>query len=739
MAISSDRSAAQDYLTIVFNRKLWLIFTFIIGTLCSAIYSYSLPALYRSSTLILVEPQQIPTSYISPTVTSTVQERLTTISQQILSRTNLEKIIAQFNINRDDPEYASQIQSIIIYIHKWLNIDLYRIIDILSPNKDRTSVHLEAIIERMRKDIDVKVVGSGNAFTISYVGGDPPTTMKVTNTLASLFIEENLRLREQQAAGTTEFLTSQLLEAKRQLEKQEHVLKEFKERHMGALPGQMDANLKTLDRLQLELQTINEALRTVADRKIALQRFALEVKNSSESNQLTTRTGELENLTSKKTKLKQDLAKLQAQFNDNYPDITILKKQISETEAQIRVTEKQSTSEGSTSETSNPSESSRTQLATKFAADIVATHSEIESLKRRREQTITAIKQYEKRVEDTFANEQHLLDLTRDYEMSQKNYQALLDKRLAAKISENLERKQKGEQFRILDPANIPQRPYQPDRLKIMLLGSLLSLGLGVGIILLKEYLSPAFRRPEDFHGTIELPVLAAIPRQKVKPSKHAPLFVQEPDSVVAEQYRILYTRINRLIRERPQTIVAVSSALKGEGKTLTVLNLALVAARDFGKKTLLIDGDLKNPALSNYLNLQPQSDLVDVIFKKTDIQSTTIPFERDNLFILPIAKRMNSSSSILSSPQMKETLSMLKEQYDLILIDSPPILSLPDMNILENLVDVAVLIVRAEKTPRHAVVTAISSLISDKLVGIILNDVRQPLSRYERYYAGKI
>lgn len=744
--MNQNRLTAQDYIEIILRRKWWLIFALFLGTILAALYSYSLPPVYRSSTLILVEPQKIPTAYVSPTVTSTLQERLGTISQQILSRTNLERIILQFGLYGQERRNAAGVFDRLVQRLKSLtNLDVEKIFTQFDLPKTAEPVPLETLVERVRKNIEVTVIGGGNAFSVSYEGRDPLTAMKVTNTLASLFIEENLKIREQQAEGTSEFLESQLAEAKRQLEKQEQALKEFKEIHMGALPGQMDANLRTLDRLQLELQTVNDALRTAEERKSALTRFKLEMKNIDEAlKSIADVTGTplgagTDPTTPHVARLKEELTRLQTQFTDNYPDIVLLKKQISEAEAQMGKAGAPQTPAPAPSPASRQGDGIGAQPLNLYSTELLTLNSEVESLKRRRERVAAQIKEYEMRVETTFNNEQTLLNLTRDYETSQRNYQALLDKRLNAKISENLEKRQKGEQFRILDPANLPQKPYKPDRRKIILLGSLLSAAMGVGGILLQEFLRPSFRKPEDFNGTIDLPVLAAIPSNKLVQSKnHGLTTLQEPYSFMVEQYRLLYTKISQLTTGKPHTVFAISSAIQEEGKTVTALNLALVMARDFGKKTLVIEGDLKNPKISGYLQPRPQTDLVDILFKKSDVQSGLLTFGHDNLSVLPMLKSIKNSSGILSSQEMVNLLSTLKEHYDFIIVDSPPILSLPDMNILEQLVDGIILVVRAEKTPRAAVLEAINSLLTEKLVGIVLNDVNQPLAWYRRYSYGK-
>lgn len=737
----SKKLSIQDYLEIVLKSKWWLLLTLIVGTSIAVAYSYSLPPLYRSSTLILVEPQKVPTAYVSPTVTSTVQERLATISQQILSRTNLEKIIIQYNLYKHEQNSDSWRTTLGQGLRDWIGLDLDKLPSPIKLDKKAGPVPLEVLVERMRSDIEVKVVGGGNAFTISYTGDNPLTVMKVTNTLATLFIEENLKIREQQAEGTSEFLELQLKEAHRQLERQEQALREFKEKHMGALPGQMDANLRTLDRLQLELHTINESLKTAEERKLALARFKQEVQNIDEAlkgleQAMTMLPGDGSVSSSPRVaRLKDELARLQVEFNDNYPDIVLLKRQIRELEEQPGGTDLSPAAAIVPPLATRRDNLSSTQQLNLSSTELLTLNSEIESLKRKQERTLAQIREYERRVEETFVNEQNLLNLARDYETSQRNYQNLLDKRLHAKIAENLEKRQKGEQFRILDPANLPQKPFKPDRRKIVLLGSLLSIGLGVGVLALKEQLMPSYRKPEDFQGSVDLPVLVTIPKDPALESgRHRLRGLQVADSAIAEQYRILHTRISKLPHAGARTTLAISSAIQGEGKTVTALNLALVMARDFGKRTLLIEGDLRHPTLCTYLEQRPPLDLVDILVNSHDLSSQLLSLGHENLRVIPTLKAVKNSSSLLSSPEMHNLLTFAKEQYDVILIDCPPILSLPDMNLIERLVDGILLVVRAEKTPRHSVMMAVQSLISSKLVGIVLNGVQQSRSRYYHY-----
>jgi polysaccharide biosynthesis transport protein len=729
----------QTYIHLLLARKWWLILAFVLGTTCAAAYSYQLPPLYRASTLILVEPQRIPTAYVSSTVTSTVQERLSTISQQILSRTNLERIILQFYLYQRQSQTGSRdasSETVQQYLHKLLGQRITQVINRFISTFDQSVPPMEVLVDRMRQDIEVKVIGGNNAFSIAYVGADPLVIMKVTNILASLFIDENLRIREQQAEGTSEFLATEHAEAKKELEKQEKALKEFKEKHMGALPEQMTTNLRTLDRLQVELQTINDALKSVEDRKLIYQSQLTDLERQMAGLKAgTTADTRTSALLLRIEQLKEELTRLQAQYKGNYPDIGLLKKQIRELEEQLvrgDALEKVANPSATPSLTLiSPSFTTQRQA---ISVQLQAINAEISALQAKQNRTTALIKDYENKVEITIANEQLLLDLTRDYDMSRQNYQALLQKRLNARVSENLEKRQKAEQFRIIDPAKVPEKPFKPDRVKIVLLGSLLSLGASGGLIFLREFLKPSYRRLEDLQETVHLPVLATIPAYHAVQGTAQPLVTQQQsDSLIAEQYRLLYTRIIAATAGKPQIVFAISSAIEAEGKTITSLNLALTAARDFGRQTLLIEGDFKHPAFQKYLGLHRPVTLMDVLLNQADLPSSLINFGHPNLAVLPFGHSVKNSVTMLSSQEFSDILVRLRERYELILIDSPPILSLPDMPIIEQLVDAILLVVRAEMTPRDAVVKGIQSLGTQKLLGIIFNGVQSSMSSYYR------
>jgi uncharacterized protein involved in exopolysaccharide biosynthesis len=177
--MNQNKLTAQDYIEVILQRKWFLIFIFFAGTITSIGYSHSRPLVYRSSTLILVEPQQIPTAYVNPTVTSTVQERLNTISQQILSRTNLEKIILQLELYNTKWNENSLFSVIRQKINTLIDLSTEKVLIYFNINSSGESLPIEDLVEQMRKDVEINVVGRGNAFSVSYVAKDPVTAMRV--------------------------------------------------------------------------------------------------------------------------------------------------------------------------------------------------------------------------------------------------------------------------------------------------------------------------------------------------------------------------------------------------------------------------------------------------------------------------------------------------------------------------------------------------------------------------------
>jgi polysaccharide chain length determinant protein (PEP-CTERM system associated) len=495
MATTEKPLNMHDYLAVGLRRKWYVVIPLIASILISfGVYKY-LPKAYKATTLILVQPQAIPENYVRATITDSVANRLNTISQEILSRTRLEKVIQEFNL------YA----------------------------EIRKNLPLEEIVEIMRKAIEVKVQeprrdATTNSFSISYEGEEPKTVMMVTNKLASLFIEENLRVRESRAEGTSEFLIKELQSMDERLKRKEQDIRNFNERTMGQLPQQLDANLRTLDRLQQQLKTTNDSLRATEDRSIVIQnqmellrkREPAQIIRVGSQGDINIDRGE-DPLITQLGNLKRDLAVAQSKYKETHPDVVDLKKRIADLEPKVKdlIEKTGQAREGKVAEQNLPPpilDPETQRLLTQYNEQHHAAILEAKRLREEEKELKQQLIFYQRRIEDTPRREQELVHLTRDYDLLKTNYQSLLDKKMQAQMAENLERKQQGEQFKILDPARIPEKPFKPDRNKILLVGAVLGLALGLGLTWFRESLDQSFHTVSDLEDYLGIPVLATIP-----------------------------------------------------------------------------------------------------------------------------------------------------------------------------------------------------------------------------------
>ena len=480
-----------QYLKAALRRRFWhVVVTFFVIFMATLLYCIIAPKVYRSSTLILVQPQEVPADFVRPTVTSDATSRLNTLKEQIMSRPRLEELIKKY--------------------------DLY-------PKVHAAGTMYDAV-ETMRKHITLEVKETRGrrdtapaAFEVSYEGREPATARDVTAAIANLFIEDDLRLRERLTAGTSRFLEKELERMREELRKKEELVRQFKEENMGRLPEQMENNYRILAQLQQHLDSVNQTLQQTEDRKVVLQGQSSRIEalrsgtiHSGGEQGGTTVNYSLLSL----DELREQLEDLRSHYSDKHPDVVRLNAKV------LRLEKDQhsaaSTRTGSESAVIRPGASRAQQFMVAQREDLITqlklTDKEIQNLIKEKRQASRQIEEYRQRIETGPRIEQMFLDLRRDYEEASENYQSLLEKKLQAKLAENLERTQKGEQFIVLEPANLPLKPSKPKVLKILALGFIFALVCGLGLGYLREYLDPTFWSSKHLENVLELPVLVSVP-----------------------------------------------------------------------------------------------------------------------------------------------------------------------------------------------------------------------------------
>jgi len=481
MPEKSNTLQIDYYLELAVKRRWLLIIPFCVA-ICVGIYlAFVLPKVYQADTLILVRPQRVPTDYVRSIVSTDIDQRINTIRQQIMSRTNLERVIEELNLF-SGPEHA----------------DMY----------------MEDKIATIRKSIEVKVTRSNrrtgaDAFAVSYRGSDPQTIMNVANTLANFFIDENLKVREAQAIGTSGFLDDQLDAMRKRLEEVEKQYGEYRKKYMGELPEQLNTNLRVLDRLQLQLNERQENLRDAKNRIVLLDNQIKANQNIfADGFSSAPNTDQPLSL----AQLKQQLDDLKASYTDRHPDVIRLKRQIKDFESKAFETESGS-GEQNQEQSGSPAPLTQNRLVADQVQQRNSTSLEIKDLESEINNLVLQIAEYQRRVEVTPKREEELLSLNRDYDNIQKSYDSLLNRKLEADIAVNLEKKQKGEQFRIVDHARLPRKPVSPDLKRLFIMALAAGLGVGGGLIFLLDFLDTSLKRPDDIEQDLGVPVLATIPR----------------------------------------------------------------------------------------------------------------------------------------------------------------------------------------------------------------------------------
>ena len=469
----ADRSADYDFAAAVWRRRKWLAAAVACaGIAAAASGAMALPDIYRSTATVLVEGQQISEAFVRPSVTMELETRIQTIHQQMMSRARLSDLIARLNLYPDL----------------------------------RGGVPIDALVERMRRDVKLSLSGveqmTGRtatiAFNVSFSGRDPRKVAEVVNTLVAAYVEENSKSRERQAARTAAFLKSQLDAVKQEVDLQERRAGEFKDHHTAELPQQLEANLSALDRFSTRLRLNGEYQLRALERRDRLDR---ELRTAPAKPAVE---GQEPAGPARLDKLKGSLVELRRKYSDRYPDVIRLKAEIAAAEASSTAGE---SAGGQAVESGDDDERQRTVQA------LNGIERELQGLRQEEQLLRQVIQTYEARVENAPKRRDELEQLSREYDTSKDRYDTLLKRYEEAQLAESLEHGKNAEQFRILDPAIPAAQPSAPNRLWLLTMGLVASLGLAFAAIIVAERLDTTFHSLDDLRSFINVPTVAAIRR----------------------------------------------------------------------------------------------------------------------------------------------------------------------------------------------------------------------------------
>jgi polysaccharide chain length determinant protein (PEP-CTERM system associated) len=455
----------------VWRRPGWILLPILIGLGAAFALLRVLPPTYEAGTLVEVQKQKVPADYVKATVTTSMEDRIRTIEQQVSNRENLERLIAELRLYPELRKRASMADA----------------------------------VERARRDMKVQKQGD-SIFTIVFHYKDPVKTAQAANRVAELFIADSLQQRETQAQGTSSFLETELEATKKRLEIQEGRIAAFKRLYMGQLPEQSDTNLKMVETLQSKLEIDMAALDKAEQRKLYIQGQIAQGRDAALPPRVS--AGPVAPPPPSRLELARgELANLLAQYTERHPDVIRKREEVAFLEREER--EKKSAPAPIVEEPVRAAP----KVDPLLRSELDGVDLEIRSLQSERERILTQIAGLQGRLENVPRIEQQLLSLTRDYDNIKKSYDSLLEKRINARLAENLEKSQQGEQFRILEKAIPPDLPSGPNKLLIWLAGLAGGSVMGIALALLREQTDHTYADPESLQAAFPgVPILATIP-----------------------------------------------------------------------------------------------------------------------------------------------------------------------------------------------------------------------------------
>ena len=490
----------KKYVDLLYRWKFLLIILILIGLPAGLLYYVNLPKVYQATSLLSYERQRINPSKLSPDVKERIHHVVSTLTQLVTSRTNLEELISTYNLYENQRKYLP----------------------------------LEDVINLMKRNITIKPSKRGDTFYISFSGGDPQKVAKVTNAIAAKFIEENLKYRQSRATETSKYTSNELEMAKLALDKKEASMRDYKLKYYNELPEQRGGNVQRLTALQEQYQGMQESILELGRTRVLIQE-QISLRKKTLSAQATGLVAAIPSKGSNKgvltpvqqlAQMQQQLDTLRVRYTEQHPEIKRYKKLIARMENEIAL--------NGSSESTTPRR--RPNIGRIYAADRDLTNLQtelkeiafnIERIEREKEQLVTTIKKYENWVAATPEREAEWSALSREYDQLKAHYEGLVTQNLQATSSLNLERRQKGSQFKVEDPARVPGKPISPDFLKIMVFAVAGAIGGGVGFLLIVSFLDGSIRDPDEIEHYLGIPVVSTVPYVTTVKERRRGIFIQ--------------------------------------------------------------------------------------------------------------------------------------------------------------------------------------------------------------------
>jgi capsular exopolysaccharide synthesis family protein len=689
---------AREYLTLLHKRRTLVSTCLGVAFLLATLYNYAARPLYQATAVVLIDrqaPNVLPGKEVQET--STGSDYYETQYALLRGRSLAQRVVERLELTKSAEFRQGPL------LGPWER--LQRLFGRAGATQGDEGLPLSPAVAAFRSRVEVEPVPGSRLVSLRFTAYDPALAAQAANTLAQLFIEQSLEFQYTASAEATAWLKERVGEQQRKVDEAERALQQYRERE-GLVNFEERQSLA-----DQKVGALASALLAARTERLAQEALVRQLA-SLPPDQLATMSLVLESsvvqgLRARLAELRDEEARLSDTLGARHPEMLKLRDRIEATQAKLR---------GEIADVVRSAESAYQTTRAREAS----LQQDLEAAKR--EALVVSRKAIEhgalKRQVDT--------------------HQQVLRELLGRTQETGLETELTSTNIRVVEKADVPRRPLYPRRLRNYQLALILGLAIGIALAVLFEHLDNTVKTPEDVKGRLRLPFLGMVPASAaavpgdVEP---APVVVREPQSAVAEAYRVLRTNLIFSSAEATGRVLVVSSANPGEGKTTTVANLAASLA-DNGARVLAVEADLRRPTMHRHFGTEKTPGLTDLIVGKCTASHATQWTRVPRVQLLPAGYIPPNPAELLGSQNLREVIQAFRKRYDWVVIDAPPILGMADTPVLCPLADGVVLVVWAEHCSRPAVEQAVDQVVrvGGRITGVVLNKV--DLARNAYYYS---
>jgi len=705
----------RDYLNVILKRRWTVITCFVVLVTVVTIASFKMEPVYKATCQILIErdnPKVVKIEEVMAIDASSTDYYQT--QYEILKSQELaERVIKRLNLY-DNKEFNRKpkigLGTIIAAIRNFIGNAIKNIIGSKKEQKEYQVDETNQLIKAYLARLDIKPIRKSRLVNISFEAHDPQLAAQIANTHAKLYIEQNLERKFSASKEAVNWLNKRIKEVKEKLEKSEEALRKYKQAHdLVSIDFEESHNIRVQ-----RLNELNTALMEARTKRIEKENLYRELKRISDKPELiesmpaVVANPLIQQLKAEYIKSKADYSKLSQSYGPEHPKMIRLRSEIKELKNKIA------------SEVKKIARSIETEYR-------VAKKQEAALNKALEEEKKKALALSEKEIQYNV--------LKREVEINRALYESLLKRAKETNITEDLP----VSNVSIVDPARIPDVPFKPKKRLNILLAMVVGLTMGIGLAFFLEYLDDTIKTPEEVERYLKIPFLGYIGKVIIaKDNPYSPDLValKEPKSHIAEMLRNVRTNILFSTSNFPRKALLVTSSTQGEGKTFLTINLGISLAQ-MGKRVVVIDADLRKTRIHRTFGLKKHPGLTEVLTGNHGLESVIQDTKVENLKIIPCGTIPPNPAELLSSEAMKDLIDRLKEQFDFVLFDSPPVMSVTDPTILANLADGVIIVIKGGETPRPPIQRTLQQLskLDTKLLGVVLNGMDFKKGKYYYHY----